>query len=222
MAREIDFPGERARLVADLVRSGDIRTDAVREAFLRVPREAFVRPEYRAEAYADAPLPIGEGQTISAPSMIAIMLEEAGLRPGEQVLEVGTGSGYHAALVACLVGAENLVTVERVPSLAAWGRSNLDAVGFREVTVVTGDGSLGHPSRAPYDCILGTAGAPRLPPAWIDQLAPEGRILAPVGHSRYYQDLLIARRRADGTLDIRRGTPCAFVPMVGEAAWPDR
>ncbi len=222
MAREPDFPGERARLVADLVRSGDIRTDEVREAFLRVPRESFVRPEYRAQAYEDAPLPIGEGQTISAPSMIAIMLEEAGLRPGDRVLEVGTGSGYHAALVACLVGAEHVVTLERVPSLAAWGRSNLEAAGFGGVTVITGDGSLGYASRAPYDCILGTAGAPRLPPAWADQLASEGRILAPVGRSRYYQDLVIARRRPDGSLEVRRGTPCAFVPMVGEAAWPDR
>ncbi len=222
MAREPDFPGERARLVADLVRSGDLRTAEVREAFLRVPRESFVRAEYRSEAYADAPLPIGEGQTISAPSMIAIMLEEAALRPGESVLEVGTGSGYHAALVACVVGAEHVVTVERVPSLAEWGRANLEAAGFGEVTVITGDGSLGYLPRAPYDCILGTAGAPRIPPAWADQLGVRGRILLPVGGSRYYQDLLIARRRPDGSLDVRRGTPCAFVPMVGEAAWPER
>ena len=207
--------------MADLVRSGDIRTDEVREAFLRVPRESFVRAEYRAEAYADAPLPIEEGQTISAPSMIAIMLEEAALRPGENVLEVGTGSGYHAALVATLVGGEHVVTIERVPSLAAWGRSNLEAAGFGAVTVITGDGSLGYPSRAPYDCILGTAGAPRLPPAWADQLTVRGRILAPVGGSRYYQDLLIARRGPEGRLEVRRGTPCAFVPMVGEAAWPE-
>ena len=222
MAREPDFAGERARLVADLVRSGDIRTAGVREAFLRVPREAFLRPEYRADAYADAPLPIGEGQTISAPSMIAIMLEEAGLHPGERVLEVGTGSGYHAALLAALVGAENVVTVERVPSLAEWGRSNLVRTGFGDVTVITGDGSLGYPPRGPYDCILGTAGAPRLPPAWAGQLTALGRILVPVGNSRYYQDLLIAKRRPDGTLDVRRGTPCAFVPLIGEQAWSDR
>ncbi len=222
MAREPDFPGERARLVADLVRSGDIRTAGVREAFLRVPREAFVRPEYRAEAYADAPLPIEEGQTISAPSMIAIMLEEARLHQGERVLEVGTGSGYHAALLACLAGAENVVSVERVPSLAEWGRSNLARAGFGAVTVVAGDGSLGYPPRAPYDCIMGTAGAPRFPPSWAGQLTPQGRILAPVGSSRYYQDLLIARRRPDGSLEVRRGTPCAFVPLIGEQAWSDR
>jgi protein-L-isoaspartate(D-aspartate) O-methyltransferase len=222
MAREPDFQGDRARLVADLVRAGDIRSSDVREAFLRVPREAFVRPEYRGAAYEDAPLPIGEGQTISAPSMIAIMLEEAVLQAGEHVLEVGTGSGYHAALLACLVGAANVVTVERVLPLAEWGRSNLAQAGFAEVAVVTGDGSLGYPPRAPYDCILGTAGAPRLPPAWAGQLTAHGRILAPVGGSRYYQDLVIARRRPDGTLDVRRGTPCAFVPLIGEQAWSDR
>jgi len=207
-------------MVAALLRSRDIRTDAVREAFLRVPREEFVRPEDRRDAYSDTPLPIGEGQTISAPSMIAIMLEEASLRRGERVLEIGTGSGYHAALLACLVGPENVVSIERVPELAAWGRLNLDRTGFRAVTVVTGDGSLGFPERAPYDGILATAGAPRLPPAWAGQLAVGGRILAPVGDSRYSQVLLVARRRADGTLEVRRGTPCAFVPLIGEQAWP--
>jgi protein-L-isoaspartate(D-aspartate) O-methyltransferase len=153
--------------------------------------------------------------------MIAIMLEEATLRAGERVLEIGTGSGYHAALLACLVGAENVVTIERIPELAAWGRLNLERTGFGAVTVVTGDGSLGHPDRAPYECILATAGAPRIPPAWATQLSVGGRILAPVGDSRYAQVLLIARRRKDGGLEVRRGTPCAFVPLVGEQAWPE-
>jgi protein-L-isoaspartate(D-aspartate) O-methyltransferase len=220
MAREADSASARAHLVAALVRAGDIRSGAVREAFLRVPREEFVRPEDRRDAYADTPLPIGEGQTISAPSMVAIMLEEASLRRGERVLEIGTGSGYHAALLACLVGPENVTSIERVARLAAWGRLNLERTGFAAVTVVTGDGSLGLPERAPYDCILGTAGAPRLPAAWGAQLAVDGRIVAPVGDSRYTQVLLVARRRPDGTLDVRRGTPCAFVPLIGEQAWP--
>ncbi len=221
MGRPIDFAAERARMVERLVRSRYIRDPRVQEAFRAVPREAFVLPEDRDDAYADVPLPIGLGQTISAPSMIAIMLEEARLRPGERVLEIGTGSGYHAALLAFLVGPSNVVTVERLPGLAEWGRSNLVATGFVEVTVVTGDGSLGYPERAPYDCILATAGAPRIPDAWPPQLRPGGRIVAPVGGSRHGQVLLVASRQADGTLRIREGTPCAFVPLVGAQAWPD-
>ena len=220
MASDPGLPPARVRLVDGLVRGGEVRTAAVRAAFLRVPREEFVRPEDRRDAYADTPLPIGEGQTISAPSMIAIMLEEAALRPGERVLEVGTGSGYGAALLAALVGPANVVSIERIPALAAWGRRNLDRVGFEGVAVVTGDGSLGCPERSPYDAILATAGAPRLPPAWAEQLRGRGRIVAPVGDSRYAQDLLVAHKREDGGLDLRRGTPCAFVPLVGVAAWP--
>src|SRR5881392_323027 len=196
MGRGVDFPAERVRMVDRLVRSGYLKDAAVRAAFLAVPREAFVRPEDRAAAYQDVPLPIGSGQTISAPSMIAIMLEEARLEPGERVLEIGTGSGYHAALLASLVGPRNVVTM------------------------VVGDGSLGHPDRAPYDCTIATAGAPRIPPAWPVQLAPDGRIVAPIGSSPHGQVLVVATRRSDSTLEVREGTPCAFVPLVGAQAWP--
>jgi len=220
MGRGVDFPAERVRMVDRLVRSGYLKDAEVRAAFLAVPREAFVRPEDRAAAYQDVPLPIGSGQTISAPSMIAIMLEEARLKPGERILEIGTGSGYHAALLASLVGPDNIVTIERNRSLAEWGRSNLAGAGFRDVTVVVGDGSLGHPDRAPYDCIIATAGAPWIPSAWPHQLAPDGRIVAPVGSSPHGQVLVVATRRSDGTLEIREGTPCAFVPLVGAQAWP--
>ena len=221
MGREVDFPAERVRMVDRLVRSGYVKDPTIRAAFLAVPREAFVRPEDRAAAYQDVPLPIGSGQTISAPSMIAIMLEEARLGPGQRVLEIGTGSGYHAALLASLVGAKNVVTIERKPSLADWGRSNLAASGFGDATVVVGDGSLGHPDRAPYDCIIATAGAPRIPDAWPPQLRPHGRIVAPIGSSPHGQLLVVATRRPDGRLELREGPPCAFVPLVGAQAWPD-
>ncbi|MFA5895709.1 MAG: protein-L-isoaspartate(D-aspartate) O-methyltransferase [Thermoplasmata archaeon] len=220
MVRPSDFAAARDRLVRELVAEGDIRSPRVQEAFLQVPREEFVRSGDRSAAYVDVPLPIGEGQTISAPSMIAIMLEEARLAPGEKVLEIGTGSGYHAALLACLVGAENVTSIERIPALAVWGQENLARSGFGGVTVVQGDGSLGYPAGAPYDCILATAGSPRIPEPWPRQLAAQGRIVAPIGDSRFGQDLVIAHLRPDGSLEIRRGTPCAFVPLVGEQAWP--
>ncbi len=221
MGRGFDFVAERSRMVDRLVRSGYIKDPTIRAAFLAVPREAFVRPEDRTAAYQDVPLPIGFGQTISAPSMIAIMLEEARLKPGERVLEIGTGSGYHAALLASLVGPMNAVSIERNPSLAEWGRSNLAAAGFADVAVIVGDGSLGHPDRAPYDYIIATAGAPRIPEAWPLQLSPHGRIVAPIGPSPHGQVLIVATRRPDGTLEVREGTPCAFVPLVGAQAWPD-
>src|SRR2546428_5522372 len=131
---------ERVRMVNRLVRAIYLKDPTVRAAFLAVPREAFVRPEDRAAGYQDVPLPIGSGQTISAPSMIAIMLEEAQLRPGERVLEFGTGSGYHAALLASLVGPTHVISIERKASLAEWGRSNLASVGFADVTVAVGIG----------------------------------------------------------------------------------
>jgi protein-L-isoaspartate(D-aspartate) O-methyltransferase len=220
MGEGTDFAAERARMVERLVRSRYVQDPRVRDAFLAVPREAFVRPEDAEDAYADAPLPIGRGQTISAPSMIAIMLEEARLAPGDRVLEIGTGSGYHAALVAHIAGPENVVSIERIPSLAEWARSNLARVGFSAVTVVVGDGSLGYPERAPYDCILATAGAPEIPDPWRLQLSPRGRIVAPIG-PRSGQVLIVATRRPDRSLEVREGTPCAFVPLIGARAWPE-
>jgi protein-L-isoaspartate(D-aspartate) O-methyltransferase len=221
MAKEPDFVRERTRLVEELTRSGYIRDPRVRDAFRTVAREAFVGLDDRRHAYVDSPLSIPHGQTISAPSMIAIMLEEARLRPGERVLEIGTGSGYHAALLASLAGPANVVTVERISDLAAWGRSNLVRAGFEAVEVVVGDGSLGYPLRAPYDLVIATAGAPRIAEPWAEQLSPHGRIVAPVGDSPREQVLAIANLGPDGTLRVRYGTPCAFVPLVGERAWHD-
>jgi protein-L-isoaspartate(D-aspartate) O-methyltransferase len=213
-------PWERSRreLVARLERQGYVTTPAVRDAFLRVPRERFVPEDRRGAAYDDEPLPIGHGQTISAPSMIAIMLEEAGLRAGEGVLEVGTGSGYNAALLAGLAGPGRVVSLERIPELAAFGRGNLEALGLR-VEVVVGDGTIGYPPRSPYDCVFATAGAPRIPAAWMEQTKVGGRIIAPIGRSRLSQILVTARRVAESKWDVQEGTPCAFVPMIGKQGW---
>src|SRR2546427_12216712 len=196
MGQAMDLGAERARMVERLVRSRYIQDSRVRDAFLAVPREAFVRPEDAADAYADVPLPIGRGQTISAPSMIAIMLEEARLAPGDHVLEIGTGSGYHAALVAHIVGPQHVVSIERIPRIAEWGRSNLARVGYAGVTVVVGDGSLGFPGQAPYDCILATAGGPEIPDPSPLQCSYGGRELAP-GHARTGQGHTALRGTAD-------------------------
>src|SRR5438094_2359649 len=209
---------DRARMTDRLVRSGYIRRPSVRTAFLAVPREAFVRPEDRDEAYQDAPLPIGSGQTISAPSMIAIMLEEAAREPRERVLEIGTGSGYHAALLAAIVGTKNVVSIERHAGLADRAKANLAATGFGEVAVIVGDGSLGYAERAPYGCVMATAGAPGIPEAWRGQLAPRGRIVAPIGASVHGQVLVIATRGPEGRLEVRQGSPCPFVPPMAAQA----
>jgi len=210
----------RRELVHRLEEWGYVASPAVRAAFLKIPRERFVPEDVRGSAYNDAPLPIGHGQTISAPSMIAIMLEEAGLRPGEAVLELGTGSGYNAALLAELVGPHRVVTVERIPELAEVGRQNLEAAGYR-VEVVVGDGTLGHPPRAPYDCVFATAGAPRIPGPWREQTRVGGRIVAPIGRGRLSQVLVTARRVSESKWDVKEGTPCAFVPLIGAHGWRD-
>jgi len=210
----------RRKLVQGLVETGDIRTPAIRAAFEKVPRELFVEEDQVRRAYVDTPLPIPAGQTISAPSMIAIMLEEGGFSHGQKVLEVGAGSGYNAALLAELVGGENLITIERHPELVEFALTNLARAGYR-VTVVAGDGSLGYPPNAPYDRIIATAGAPRIPKSWTPQLKTGGRVLVPIGPSSFHQVLKIAEKRTDGRLVVREGVPCSFVPLVGKEAWRD-
>jgi protein-L-isoaspartate(D-aspartate) O-methyltransferase len=181
-----------------------------------VPRHAFVLDEFRSAAYEDRPLPIGEGQTISQPYMVAAMT--AALEPHEdhRVLEIGTGSGYQTAILAKL--SRMVVTIERHASLAQRAKETLDSLGFANVRVVVGDGSRGYPSEAPYDRILVTAGAPAVPEALTDQLADGGRLVIPVG-SEGYQKLLIIDRHGD-RLTAREGEGCVFVPLVGEHGWP--
>lgn len=206
---------DRHGLAEMLKRYRYIRSPEVESAFLKVKREKFVLPEYRGRAYDDTPLPILYGQTISAPSMIAIMLETAALERGLTVLEVGCGSGYNAALIAEIVGEENVTTIERIPELADWGRSNLERAGYT-ITVVVGDGTLGYPEKAPYHRIISTAAAPRIPQPWVDQLQTEGLIVCPVGSRHWYQELEVARKERDGRLTISHHGGCAFVPLIGE------
>lgn len=176
-----------------------------------LPREPFVLDEYRDQAYADQPLPIGYGQTISQPYVVAWMTEALEVRPDDRVLEVGTGSGYQAAVLGKL--AAEVFSIERVPTLADSARKTLASLGIDNVSVTVGDGSLGLPDAAPFDAIVMSAAAPEVPPALLGQLVPDGRVVAPIGPPAV-QALLVLRRRPDGTFSVVNRGECVFVPLV--------
>jgi protein-L-isoaspartate(D-aspartate) O-methyltransferase len=194
------------------LRGRDVRDERVLEAMAKVPRELFVPAELSAHAYEDEALPIGEGQTISQPYMVARICEALALSGRQRVLDVGTGSGYQAAVLAELAG--EVHTIERIPELAAWARENLRAAGYDNVRVHVGDGTLGDPEHAPFDAIAVAAAAPEPPPSLYDQLRPNGRLVVPVG-SRRGQDLQVVVRSPEGPAVVST-VPCRFVPLVGE------
>lgn len=185
-------------------------------ALRQVPREAFVPEANIAEAYANAPLPIGHGQTISQPFIVAIMTELLDIEANHSVLEIGTGSGYQTAILAAL--ARKVWSVEVVPALAERARAALAKAGCANVEMRCGDGALGWPEHAPYDAIIVTAAAPSIPPALIAQLAPSGRLIAPVGCAFETQSLTLVEKRASGAIAQREIMPVAFVPLVSERA----
>jgi protein-L-isoaspartate(D-aspartate) O-methyltransferase len=195
-----------------------IRDPRVLEAMRAVPREAFLAARQAAHAYDDGPLPIGEGQTISQPYVVAFMIEAVAPAAGDRALEIGTGSGYSAAVLASIVA--EVYTVERIPALADAAAARLAELGYRTVHVRCGDGTLGWPEHAPYDVIIVTAGGPRVPPALLEQLAPGGRLVMPVGDQPRAQWLVRARRRADGTVSEEALEAVAFVPLIGAQGWP--
>ncbi len=214
------YEEQRRRLVELLLEEGALFDEYARRAILRVPREEFVPENLRHMAYIDEPLPIGHGQTISAPSMVAIMTSHLKARPGHKVLEIGTGSGYQAAVLAEIVGDEGHVyTVERIPELADMARRNLERTGYaKRVTVIVGDGSQGYREKAPYDRIIVTASSPDIPRPLIDQLKPGGILVIPVG-DRYMQRLYIVQKDKQGSLRIEKGVYCLFVPLIGKYGW---
>ena len=204
-------------MVDEQLRARDIVDERVLAAMEQVPRELFVPESERPRAYADAALPIGHGQTISQPYMVARISEALSLSGGERVLDVGTGSGYQAAVLAEL-GAE-VHTIERIPDLAQQARENLAAAGYERVQVHVGDGTLGLPEHAPFEAIAVAAAAPGLPQQLYDQLEPRGRLAVPVG-GRWGQRLEIVVRSPEGPA-IVRSVPCRFVPLVGEEGFRD-
>ena len=208
--REPDWDGLRARMVERQLRARGITDERVLAAMGRVPREAFVPLEVVRYAYDDAALPIGEGQTISQPFIVATMCELLGLEGDENVLDVGTGSGYAAAVLDEL--AARVVSIERIPVLAARARRALELTGHGDVEVRVGDGSLGAPDRAPFDAISVAAATELVPPALYAQLAPGGRMVVPVGGSGG-QRLLRIERGEDGPIETG-SLPCRFVPLV--------
>jgi protein-L-isoaspartate(D-aspartate) O-methyltransferase len=199
-------------MVAEQLRARDIVDERVLEAMESVARELFVPAELRARAYEDAALPIGHGQTISQPYMVARICQELALRGRERVLDVGTGSGDQAAVLGRL--AVEVHTIERIPALAERARASLAEAGSSNVTVHVGDGTLGLPEHAPFDAIAVAAAAPRLPQSLHDQLVPRGRLVVP-GGGRPDQELLVAVRTAEGPA-ILHSVPCRFVPLVGK------
>jgi protein-L-isoaspartate(D-aspartate) O-methyltransferase len=193
------------------LRSRGIEDERVLEAMGRVPRELFVPQRERRRAYRDAALPIGHDQTISQPYMVALIAEVLRVRPGELVLDVGTGSGYQAAVLAEL-GAD-VVTIERIPDLAEQARANLAAAGYPQVEARAGDGTLGVPDRAPFDAIAIAAAAPAVPETLYEQLRPRGRLVVPVGGPRA-QRLEVIVRSPEGPAVVH-SVACRFVPLVG-------
>ncbi len=204
-------------MVESQLRSRGIRDARVLDAMRTVPRHEFVPPEYAGAAYDDRPLPIGDAETISQPYMVAAMTAAANVARGDTALEVGTGSGYQAALLAYL-GAQ-VYTIERNARLADAARLRLARLGYSQVEVLCGDGSEGYAPAAPYQIIVVTAAAPQVPPALLDQLADGGRLVIPVG-TMLRQDLLLVFKH-EGQTVIRMLDPCMFVPLIGKQAWPE-
>jgi protein-L-isoaspartate(D-aspartate) O-methyltransferase len=210
-----EFAAVRRTMVEDQIRKRGIASRRVLDAMLSVPRHEFVPEQFRADAYADKPLPIGEGQTISQPFMVGAMTEALELTGAERVLEIGTGSGYQSAVLSLL--AHEVISIESHTSLAFAAQERLGRLGYANVHIHNGDGSLGFAEAAPYDAILITAAAPEIPPLLASQLSEGGRLVIPVG-SQENQELLQARKDG-GTLHSRVLFDCRFVPLLGRYGW---
>ena len=203
----------REKLMAEIRRAGIVQSEPVLEAIERVERRHFVRPDDAREAYDNAPLAIGRGQTISQPLVVALMSEALSIGPGDRVLEIGTGSGYQAAVLAEM-GAE-VYSVEIIPQLAHWAASNLKSAGYRDVELRTADGAFGWDEHAPYDAVIVTAAAGRIPRTLIPQLRIGGRLVVPVGSNAWDQTLWVVERTDEGETSTNLG-PVRFVPLTGE------
>jgi protein-L-isoaspartate(D-aspartate) O-methyltransferase len=211
----MDYEAARTRMVDGF--KAQIRDEQVLEAILRIPREFFVPPEEKHLAYDDRPLPIGMGQTISQPYIVALMTEALELTGKEKVLEIGTGSGYQTAILAEL--ARSVISVERLPELAKAAKERLDALGYKNIVVQIAEPNIGWQAEAPYEAIIVTAAAPFIPEKLLSQLGVGGRMVIPVG-SRYEQDLYKVIKHIDRD-EIQNLGGCRFVSLIGEDAWDE-
>ncbi|HEU5410990.1 MAG TPA: protein-L-isoaspartate(D-aspartate) O-methyltransferase [Candidatus Acidoferrales bacterium] len=212
-----DWAARRRAMVEEQIRKRGVKSGVLLEAMMRVPRHLFVPEELASRAYEDRALGIGEQQTISQPYMVASMTEYLELRGDEGVLEVGTGSGYQAAILAEL--AREVITVEQNVALAESARARLDSLGYRNVRVEIGDGTFGWPEAAPFDGILVAAAAPAIPQPLVTQLADGGRLIIPVGASD--KQMLMRVRKRGGEITQEKLFPCQFVPLLGRYGWAD-
>jgi protein-L-isoaspartate(D-aspartate) O-methyltransferase len=203
----------RRQMVEQDIRDRGVKDPVVLDAMGKVPRHEFVDPSYRSRAYEDHPLPIGEGQTISQPYVVALMTEALRLKGNDRVLEIGTGSGYQAAILAEIV--REVYSIEIRKPLAGKAEKTLAALGYRNVKVKSGDGYFGWDEHAPFDAIIITAAANHIPPQLIRQLKEGGRLIVPLGSTVYFQTLTLVTKRK-GELDVEQMCPVAFVPMTGE------
>ena len=211
------FEEQRQRMVIDQLIDRGIRDPRVLAALAKVSRQLFVPPAHRDKSYTDHPLPIGAGQTISQPYIVALMTQELALKPHSKVLEVGTGSGYQTAILANV--AAQVYSIERIPSLGQGACELLRTLGMTNVEIRLGDGTLGWPEAAPFDGILVTAAAPQVPPTLLDQLADQGRLVLPIG-SPVNQELTVVERSGKD-LRTRQVCSCVFVPLIGAHGWSE-
>jgi protein-L-isoaspartate(D-aspartate) O-methyltransferase len=215
----VDLAAARERMVARDIAGRDVHDERVLAAMRKVAREAFVPESLREYAYEDTPLSIGSGQTISQPYIVAFMIEALQLNGGEKVLEIGTGSGYAAAVLAEIAG--DVTTVERLRPLADRAAEIFAQLGYRHIHVQRGDGTRGWPADAPYDAIVVTAGGPQVPEALKEQLAIGGRLVIPVGAGQESQELLRVTRRSATEFGVEEIGCVRFVPLIGEQGWPN-
>jgi len=212
---EAEYRKERLNMVNRQLRERGITDQRVLKVMEEVPRHKFVPKEYRSMAYQDTPLPIGEGQTISQPYMVAIMAQSLKLQGHEKVLEIGTGSGYQSAVLSRL--AREVYTIERLPTLALMARETLKELGYDNVRVIIANGTLGYPQEAPFSAILVTAGAPRIPGPLIDQLEEGGKLVIPIGDQ--INQILTLVTKIGGKTVQQEIVGCMFVPLIGQEGW---